>query len=691
MVKKDNKPEITQTSGTSSTFIEEILPIEELLEGLEILDKPEPTALKNVNRQQESPNNFLSGRTNSVRVNQRVPDIGGKVTSVPDIIMTQYRKFDSNIEEEISYYCVGRKELLIEDIRDGDTLISSITGASAAVYGPFTSPNSGDSPEIQIGTTINDLVQTVRRSVEVGGITLLAENEIPSGDFTDWFSFSTLKIDRLWVNVVADGMFKDNGTIKTLASVDFSVEWQLLDDNSSPVGTIESSVGTISGESSDSKGTTVEIATGSRSHVRVRVKRDTLKDFGFDGTVVDEIQWRDLYGSQNVPLSNFGDVTTIHTRRISNETGTAIQTPTFSCSATEKVDKYLGFGVFAGMLTPNTQAMQTLIRMALDPKIGGRGIDELDLDQLIQTQSDIETYFDSLQAGEFNYTFDSTQITPQDIFSTISNSVFSVPTRIGKVLRVDFEQPQAEPAMIFTHRSKKANSEIWTRRFQNSSDNDGVIFKWQNFETNTQESIFLPVDRSAANPKNYEIPGISNFAQAQWRAWREFQRLMYNKITVKITTTGEGRFVRPSRMISIVKGTRTGNFDGYIRSVDGLNLQLSQPVVFNPGEDHFVILKKRNGDVQSLRVTEGVDDTHITLLEIPEENIYAANSALKTEFSFGTESKLDAQRVIPLTISPTGGQYVGITGINYDDRYYSLDSDDPLGRAHSNGFSNGFS
>jgi len=676
--------------GAVASIISTVISVSSLFAGRP--DIPQPVALKNVNRQQQSPNNALGDRSNTARINERIPDIGGQVNSIPDIIMSPYRKFVSNIEEEISYYCVGRKSLLIEDIKDGDTLISDITNASAAVYDPFTSPNSGDSPEIQIGPIISDLVQTVRRSVEVGGLILTASNETPAGGFTSWFSFSTLKVDRFWVNVIAaKGMFKDDGVDRISTSVNFTLEWQFLDDNRDPVGSISSSSGTVSGGDTDQKGTTVEITMGSRSYVRCRVKRTTPKDFEFEGTVVDEIQWRDLYGSQDVELTDFGDVTTIHTRRIRNETSTAITTPVLSCLATEKVDKYLGGGSFAGSLTPNTQAMQTLIRMALDSKIGGRDTTELDLDQLLQTQEDIEEYFDASEAGEFNYTFDSTQITPQEIFYTIANAVFCVPYRTGKVLQVEFEKPQIGPAMVFTHRSKKPNTEVWSRRFKNSSENDGVILKWQNRETNTQELIFFPVDRSAINPKTYEIPGIANFQQAQWRTWREFQKIRYGRIGVDVTTTSEGRFIKPSRMISVVKGSRVNTFDGYIRSVDGLELRLSQSVEFTPGDDHFIILKKRNGDIQSIPVIASSDSKHIVLLEIPEETIYTDNSALKTEFSFGPEMRLEAQRILPLTIDPSEKQYVRVTGINYDKRYYIFDKLNPLTRGHSTGFSEGFS
>ncbi len=133
---------------------------------------------QNVNRQQESPNNALSNRENQVRLGQRVEDIYGKVRSIPSLMMPTYQKYVRNQKFEYGYYCIGRGYYDITDLRDGDTLISEITGASAAVYEPFTSPNSGDAPVIQIGDEIIDPILNVVRSNSVDGITLKAPNEL---------------------------------------------------------------------------------------------------------------------------------------------------------------------------------------------------------------------------------------------------------------------------------------------------------------------------------------------------------------------------------------------------------------------------------------------------------------------------------------------------------------------------------
>lgn len=135
-----------------------------------------------------SPNNELSERRNKVRVLQRIEDIYGTVRSIPSLLMPSYSKYINNVQYEYSYLCVGRGYYSISDLRDGETLLSDIDGARAAIYDPFTSPNSGDDPVAEIGDSIEDTILTVKRSNEVDGITLKALNQIQIKD-TDTYDF----------------------------------------------------------------------------------------------------------------------------------------------------------------------------------------------------------------------------------------------------------------------------------------------------------------------------------------------------------------------------------------------------------------------------------------------------------------------------------------------------------------------
>lgn len=131
------------------------------------------------NTQAQSPNNELSERSNKPRPNARIPDIYGKVRSTPDLIAVPYKIFKNNEEVEVAYMCVGRGSYDIDEleIRDDTTRTTDIAGTSVEVYAPFTSPNSGHSPQIQIGSPIATPVLNVIRSNSVNGQVLRAPND----------------------------------------------------------------------------------------------------------------------------------------------------------------------------------------------------------------------------------------------------------------------------------------------------------------------------------------------------------------------------------------------------------------------------------------------------------------------------------------------------------------------------------
>jgi hypothetical protein len=128
------------------------------------------------NKQQQSPNNGLSQRSNKPRLFGRIPDIYGQVRSTPDLIGVPYRIYDTHRELEIAYMCIGRGAYDVSDVRDGDTLISEIDLASAAVYAPYSSPNDMTPPQLQIGSAIGDPVFDVTKLNEVNGQTMLSPN-----------------------------------------------------------------------------------------------------------------------------------------------------------------------------------------------------------------------------------------------------------------------------------------------------------------------------------------------------------------------------------------------------------------------------------------------------------------------------------------------------------------------------------
>lgn len=750
---------------------------------------PSTQAAAAPNQQGASPNNSLTDRTNKSRPYQRTYDICGTVQCIPNDLMTVYRKYDTNGNViEFGFYDVGRGPLdtPASGITDGDTRLSEITGSSAAVYGPFTSPNSG-APQTMVGDPITEGLYVTASSNEVDGAELKAANDLtanigdvatvsrvgnvativdPTGDsrfndymkvgdaielidiktsayvlsgiytitsisavdvsftvdgtvnpwlgittsvpllpggisttgpynkvavsWSNWFTMDKIKASRVLANFGAQsGMYKDDGNKKSSASVTIRLEYQALDVNGAPIGPVYSADGTVSGRSSDQTGVSIVGALPTPSTFRARARRVTNKDLNFEGQVVDDVSFDNLYAQIPDTTPNYGNRTTVHTARRQTPRATSIKAPKLALIVTERIYKYLGGGVFDTVLSNNTQAVQSLIRLLRDPVCGGLNLTASNMDRLLAVQAEVEAYFGSAQAGQFCYTFDSFDVTMQDIINTVAEAIFCRAYREGSAILLDFDRPRMGPEMVFTHRSK-APGEKWTRAFNTRDRYDSLKFSYIDPATNTKETITIPAD-GGLKTETYDSKGIRNYQQAYWAAYRRYQRNLLNRVSVEFAALEEGVFARPGRAISVVKGSRVSPFDGYVVAVDGLTVVLSQNVEFTPGQEHSLVLKRRDGSVQSVPVTPGANSRTVIMTSAPQEAIYTGNEALKTEFSFGSEDRHNAQMMVVSTVEPGSDRTVRITGYNYTDDYYAYDGVNPFGRAFSSGFSNGFS
>jgi len=793
-----------------------------------ILLIPNPKLPANINRQQESPNNSLGSRGNRARPLQRIPDIKGQVVAIPDVIAPTYKTYVGADVFEHGFYCVGRGEIDVDDVQDGDTPLNLMTGATAGVFYPNSSPNSG-APQFVIGEYVQEPVISAYRSNEIDGVDLPPEQDVGgipiltgdtyeqlfvdppvSGDincivgfqlfgtavagqwsmslqfaivgglnigspdyyegnsvvlenffvkktqfgtpvnisgtyeiaemisvtpsafsmyvilpddfgfdkvpqawyslnnssiktvfstpFNQWFYFTKELFDSAIVNITApNGIFRDTGGASLLLlRIDYDLEVQgiekigsdWVDDGNAPI--IVQSF--LAGQSTALRGTTVEIDFDRAQYFKIRVKRTTDK-FALSGTIVDKTTIADIYAVKNVDQSDFGDVTTIQTLTIGNSSASAVKERQLNCMATEKLFKYLGSGVFDTVKTKNidvdgnSSAVQSFITDAIDPYIGNRQLSEIAADDLLALETEINDYFGNSYHAQFNFTFDSTETTFQEYAQTIFNAINCIAFRDGTTISALFEKPQTVPAMLFTHRSKKPNAETYTRKFNQSLTNDGIVFDYVDSVTNKTESIYLP-DANALNPKKFNIAGIRNEQQATIRAYREWNKVRYRKVDCSVVVTAEGQFIRPNDMIAIVKGTRTLSFDGEILDQSGLTLTLSADVSFTPFDSHSITLKNEDGTTENIVCTAGTESNQVVLASPPAQTLRTGIDTRRTEFSFGNDARKESENWLIQEIDISEKWFVAVKGINYTDQYYANDADQL--RAFSSAFSSAF-
>ena len=750
---------------------------------------PSPKQPENVNRTQASPNNALGDRNNQVRLLQRIEDIYGTVKAIPSLMAPTYIKYIANQIYEYGYYCVGRGYYSLAELRDGDTLISDIPGASAAVYDPFTSPNSGTAPVQQIGPAIIDRVVSVRRAIEVDGITLKALNQIqlpagasytytpdPAGDkitqavkqlnfsavfspgdvitiamspfndttnsgvdydgttvapvvvsgpydysgvrtiatvsdgqivlttatfarlatvistvtkngsseYTSWVTLKTTDRNEIYVNVVAlNGLYRDAGG-KTVTVVNFSIEVEQLTAALAPTGVVQSVPGSINGLTSDQQAQTIDIVTTAPGPVRVRMRRTSDYDYGFKGTIIDEIKWADLYSVSPVTKTDFGNKTTIQTVTQANARATAVKTRQLNCIASRLLPTYNGTtfsGAFdaTGRLTSGTIAATSKLvdifsAVAVDPKIGNRNLaNDIDLVQIYGVQQQLDAW--NIKAGQFNYTFDSDNISFEETAVMIANAGFCIAYRQNGKIRFSLDQLQANSAAIFTHRNKKPDSETITRKFASDAEYDGVEFIYTDPDSNHTETIKLPLDGSYTKLKKFEIPGIRSFTQAWFRANRDYYKIIGQRQTIETTTTLDACSLLPNSRISIVDNTRFKSYDGEIVDQSGLEITLSREVAFTAGQPHSVVLMRRDGSLQSITAAAGSAANKVVLQYAPSEALVTTYGAdgIRTIFSFAADITRGSQAYLVQELDITDSQYVTVKAVNYSDFYYRAD------------------
>lgn len=843
---------------------------------------PDPTGM--TNRDQQSQNNQLANRENQVRLMERVEDIYGTVRSIPSLMMPTYNKYIANQKVEYGYYGIGRGYYDVSDVRDGDTLVSEVSGASAAVYAPFTSPNSGV-PQLQIGDPIIDPVLTVSRSSSVDGIVLKPMNQLqltpgliynffgagvgspavgvpasafdivqqpessrrpnfsavaengqtltismapvtklrdgtggagfsatatagtniftvlgapgpgfflgtaigstfnafgfvapanlgpftvvgvsptgesiqvaealategplggvtfevvvdysgvrtigqvengfvilaaPNGfstqdqplggaagaggfgqvadlsvdndlvDWTDWFTLPDASRAEVWTNVLArNGVYKDDGS-KSGATVAYEVQIEQLTGLGVPTGLVETVTGSLTGSTSEERAETLERVTAWVGPARVRARRTTPFDYDFGGLVVDEITWADLYGVTPVDKLHFGNKTTVHTVTQANSRATTIRRRELNALVSRKLPIFDGTNfsgefdgdglLVAGTIAGTSRMVDIVAAVAADPQIGNDpGRVGIDLTQIYAVQGQLEAW--SAAVGQFNYTFDSDALSFEETISTIANAAFCTAYRQNGLIRMAPDLPQATAVAMYSHRNKRPKSETLTRTFANDGEYDGVELAYMDPETESQETIRLPLGGDYTKLKKVEVPGIRDYTQAWYRANRELNRLRYQRLLLETDTTTDARALLPNARVLIVDNTRFKSYDGEVIAQAGLTLTLSRDVEFLPAAPHSIVLQRRDGTFQSIACTAGATPNQVVLAGAPGEAIVTQQTpegGIRTIFSFAADSARAAQSYLVQEIGISDGSYIRLGCINYADEYYAADSE----------------
>lgn len=495
-----------------------------------------------------------------------------------------------------------------------------------------------------------------------------------------WFTVQMLEpMDRFISNAVAiNGMYAldDSGT-QHRVDVAYSIQAQRLDSAGNPTGDVYTYDRTVQGSGTTRTGRadTAQITLPGPASAawRFRARRTSPTNPDDFIQVVDTIQWRDLYAGAAVAQTHFGNVTTVHTVTFATDGALALKERKLNMLAVSVLPILQADGTF-GAPAPTREFKDGLCAVALDPKVGNRTLAELDLINIYQTWADVREYFGFDAAAQFSYTLDKSDMSFEETVTAIAQAVFCQAYRRGSQLRMFFERETDESTILFNHRNSLPGTQKRTTNFSSPKDNDGIELQYVSPDDDSVVTIRLPND-SIVNPETIETVGIRNAQQAHLHAYRAWNKLQYQHTTVEVDVLQEADMLVLGERVIVSDTTRSGEQAGYVRSVDGLLLSLSQPMEWGDGS-YVIFVQNSDAVTESIPITPGPDSTSVILSRAPRTPI-VVNGVAPTRYIIGASNT--ARQVAPFLVTAKDpgqdGAIVSLNCVNYDARYYQNDGD----------------
>jgi hypothetical protein len=521
---------------------------------------------------------------------------------------------------------------------------------------------------------------------DYGGVSVVMNPTISTtGErWVGWFTVEGVQpITRVIANIIAlNGLYKDNGRQQYRRDVVYRFEAQRVDGNGNPYGPLLAFEREIRGSAVTkvvrADTLDVELAGEPSKRWQMRARRLTNSDTDFDGSVVDEIQWRDLYACSAVDRAHFGDVTTVQSVTFATDGALAVKERKLNLLVTRKLPRRVSGATFTTELYPTTDVADIISAVCLDPLIGNRAPAEVDFDNIYNTVQEIRDYF-GVDVGQFNYTIDSDNLSFEETLDMIAQAVFCRAYRRGSVIKLFFERASEDASLQFNHRNKLPGSE---RRTEGSAmENDGIEYPWIDPDDDSQVTIYLPADRSAVNPKRYDSVGVRVREQAYIHAYRAWNKLQFQDVVTEFDALPEANLLAVSERIRVADNTRAQGSDGEIVDVaedDGRLIALSQPYDWKPGSTYRIFLQSSDATIETMAVQSGGSPRLALLEREPRTPIILRGEGYNpTTYIIGEAGS--EREAMPFLIdekgAPNDDGTIPLKAINYDRRYYKNDLD----------------
>ncbi len=522
---------------------------------------------------------------------------------------------------------------------------------------------------------------------KLNGITVNSAN-IELRKYTDnwlgWLYINTTDVEKLLFNFYfPKGLFSvrtDGKNAQMHAS--YEIEYQEIEGNS-PVGPVLTLDNYMLHQRQSSFGVSesIELPVAFAEGVRVRVRKTSQNTYA-RSAVYDEIKLKSVYACSYLKKLVYPKVTMVRSETVATDGALSVKERQWNCIATQKLYTYAS-GAQSLSKQPTNDFADIVVAITLDPLIGRRTLNDIDVTGIYTTSNEIKSYFGTPLAAHFNYTFDQGSQSYEESLAQIASCVGSNARREGSQIYFQFEKENPNSSILFNHRNKRPFSETRSEKYGIDREYDGVEVTWIDPADGWVESIIRLPNDFITNPKKLELAGVTNKYQAHFLAHRAWNKIQYQRETVKFTGYGEADLVSLNDRIAVTDDTISsivmlgnGVPSGDIEFWDGQIIGVSQPTNLDPAKSYLIHLQHINRSVEVMAVTQGEDEYHLVLERLPILPLVVKSEYEEyAKYSITLSTEKDSEAFLITEKSHSGPFESEVTAINYDARYYSNDKD----------------
>lgn len=403
-----------------------------------------------------------------------------------------------------------------------------------------------------------------------------------------------------------------------------------------------------------------------------------LGERSFGGRIVDEIRWVNAYSVSTPPNISFGDVTTVHTKTVATQGAVRIKQRELNIICTRKIQTWDG-ATFGGPLVANADAENVLFTMMKDPLVGNRPDSQIDFLGIATAAEAVRDYFNDSNTGTLAtlvaHTFDDASTSFEEMATSIANLAFCQLYRQGNVLKMKPEIATDDGVAAFNHRNILPGSQKISHVFGAPSEHDSVEVEYSDPFDSALTSVKVPTTGVFSATRTVNVVGLHTRKQALWHAYRAYQKMQHQRVSLEMKTTQEaGSLIVRDRILVASLGGQVNRQNGHVVAVSGLNLTLSQTIPTNPGFTYTIFLQHTDGTVESIPLSV-IAGNIVTLSTAPTVTLVTNPSlGVPTIFNIVPDDEPAPFAYMVSEQSAENNMVFNVSAVNYSNMYYFGDA-----------------